>query len=744
MRPCAATRQLLCLMAILALLWPQIASARNSSRKSSGNSTDDNQPVHASADHALFRNNGTSILTGHVHMRHDDQTLDANKVIYNQPSNRVNVPGPGTYTNSFVRVIGRNGEFNFNQKRGGFEQARYQFLHRKGRGKAKRIQILNQNQSKLTDATYTTCPASHQDWLLRGSTVNIDKAANEGSARNVTLSFMGVPFLYTPYLSFPVTDKRKTGFLVPKVGYSGRTGFDLSTPYYLNLAPNYDATLTPRVMSERGVQLGGQFRYLTAASHGSVEAQYLPYDLKTHHRRDLVGLYHQGRLSDHLGVSADYTRVSDENYFRDLGSGLGVTSTSTLLQQGVLSYQQGHWLTLQGQVEGYQNLDQNPLTQTTPYDRLPQLSLHTRTPEAWHGLSLSLNSDFTDFFSHQRRVAGTRTNIDPAISYDHDQGSWFLRSKASYDRTDYRLHDTASGQPEHPSRGLPVVDVDTGLRLERTTWHGWLQTVEPRLYYLYVPYRNQSDLPVFDTGIPDFLFPELFQRNLFTGLDRIENANQTTAAITTRFINPKTGEQRLSASLGEIYRFSRPRVTLPASALNGYQRTYYPNPHASDIVGDVQYQITHDWFGGLSTQYDPHDGRFDRNRLSLQYRAPNQALFNLGYRFRRGLIRQTDVSFLWPVSPHWSLVGRWNYSLLDSRNIEILGGLEYQNCCYAIRAAFRRYVELRYDQQGNYLGQRMNNDFYVQLELKGLTRLGNKIGNLLQRDILGYRSDTHP
>lgn len=732
---------------VLALLWSPLCSAQNGNESHTSSNgkkgKNNNQPVHATADHAELRPNGTSILTGNVHILRNGQTLNSDKVIYNQPQNLIRIPNQGTYRNSFMQVMGRNGTFDLNKNRGSFEQARYQFLHRKGRGKAKRVELQGMNHSTLTRATYTTCPPAHRAWVLKGSKVKINKARGEGSARNVTVDFMGVPFLYTPYISFPVTNKRKSGFLVPSVGVSGKTGFDLTLPFYLNLAPNYDATLTPRIMSSRGVMLGGQFRYLTQAMHGNVEAQYLPYDFKAKKRRDLFSVKHQGLLSQHLGADINYTHVSDDRYFNDLGSNLGVTSRAALLQQGRLAYQRGNWITLRGRVEGYQVLDQNPLTRGNPYDRLPQLRLDTQTPARWHGLRLSLNADFTNFYSHTKRVVGTRTNFDPAISYENDQGAWFLRSKASYERTDYRLHQTAPGERKHPSRGLPIFDVDTGMRLERTAWHGWIQTVEPRLYYLYVPYRNQSDLPVFDTGLPDFTFPELFQRNLFTGLDRVENANQTTAAVTSRFIDPKTGEQRLSVSLGDIYRFANPRVSLPLTSSTPaiYQKSSYkPHNNASDVVGDVQYQFTHDWYAGLSTQYDPHSARFDRNRVSLQYRSPNSGLLNLDYRFRRGLLRQTDFSFLWPMTSHWSLVGRWNYSLRDHRNIEIMGGVEYDACCYAVRAAFRRYVTTHYTDQGYYRGQNMNNAFYIQLQLKGLTRFGNRIGALLRRDILGYSS----
>jgi LPS-assembly protein len=706
---------------ILGLLWPVIAGAQDKNQRK-----EKDQPIHATANHAKLRKNGNSVLTGDVHMHRGGQSLQSNKLIYNRNNDTVCMPGTGTYNNSYARIMGQNGQFNLNKKRGDFHQARYHFLQRNGRGKAKYVQIDSKNEFTLHHATYTTCPTDHQYWLLTGSSVDIDRSADQGTARNVVLHFMGVPFFYSPYLSFPISDKRKSGFLVPTGGVSSDTGFDLTTPYYLNLAPNYDATLTPRIMSKRGVELGGQFRYLTGNSHGSVEGQYLPRDLETKNQRDLIGYKDETRFTRHLGASADYTRVSDIDYFRDLGSQIGVSSTSTVLQQAMLSYQQGDWLTLRGRLQGYQMLKRYP--RHRPYDRLPEISLHTRSPVSWLGFRPTLDSDFTYFHSHRQRVVGSRVNLNPGIAFDNDHGGWFVRSKATYQYTAYRLHDTAPGKPAHPTRGLPIVDVDTGLRLERSAWHGWMQTIEPRLYYLYVPYRDQSDLPAFYGALPDFLFPELFRRNLFSGIDRMENANQITAAVTTRFINTKTGKQRLKLSLGEIYRFDKPRVTLPPALTDPFAAAYHPYAHASNVVGGLQYQITDNLALGVTTQFDPHSNRFDRNHLSLQYHGPHDTLLNLGYRFRRGAIKQTDISFLLPVTKHWGVIGRWNYSLRADSNIETLAGIQYENCCYAIRAAYRRYQK----------SDGMDTGFYVQLDLKGLTRLGNQLGSLLKRDIIGY------
>jgi len=691
--------------------------------------------LRAEADHASFKRNGVSHLQGNVKVRQMSRLLEANRIDFDEATGTFRTHGPTFFQNPQIGVHGRDATFNLQSDSGTVEDAHYTLPKRNARGRARHVHMLNTTHSVLSHVTYTTCPPGDTQWLLSASTVKLNQADDEGTATNAVVRFKGVPILYTPWLAFPLSDKRKSGLLTPTFGSSSSNGLDLTIPYYLNLAPNYDATLAARYMSKRGVQGSAQVRYLEPHSHGELYAEFLPNDRLYGASRYLVQFGHQGLLSPGWSVDAHYARVSDNRYFQDLGTSLSAVTTSSLDQHLRFDYQAPSWLSFQALAQKYQVLQDIP-AQDKPYERLPQLSLDLLSPHTWHGLGFKMGTQFTDF-TRAAGLTGERTHLRPEITYGLDRGGWFVDSEAAYDQTYYRLRDTAAGQPDNPSRGLPLASLKAGLRFQRNVGGAWLQTLEPTLFYLYVPYRNQTDLPVFDSGLPQFNYDELFALNRFTGLDRIGDANQVTAALTTRLLSTTTGREKLSASVGQIYRFTTPRVVLPASALNVLNVGNAPTDrHRSDWVAMLDYHLTDAWALRARGEWDPYRSAFTRNVLQLSYRPRHGgALLNLDYRYSREYLEQATVSGILPLARHWKMMASWNYSLRFRDTLEALAGVEYDTCCYAMRLALRRYVVAPASGQR---GIQHDTSIFFQLQLKGLGNLGNDVGAVLKRDILGY------
>lgn len=692
------------------------------------------QPVlRAWADQAEVTPDGISVMTGDVRARQLDRLLMSGKLYYDSATAIARSPGPTYFQNPTIGVHGDHAWININNSFGGFDDASFTLPTVSGRGTADHVQLRGKDQTRLHHATYTTCPPGHTVWQLSASRVDLDQANDVGTARNATLRFLGVPFLYSPWLTFPISDKRKSGLLPPTVGTSSNTGFDLSVPYYLNLAPNYDDTITGRVMTKRGIQLNNEFRYLIPSGTGQLSTEYMPHDNVYDDDRWLVSYRHAGLLSDRWSVHAAYNRVSDDDYFGDLSSALFVSEPDNLTQSLHFAYQAPQWFSFQALAKGYQTLTPGLPATSKPYTRLPQLRLDAESPGDWFGFRLVLDSSFTNF-TREDGLTGMRTDAAPGITYRYDNDAWYLNGDVRYRQTNYRLRDTEPDEPESPSRGLPIVSLDSGLRFERAIGDAWVQTLEPRLFYAYIPYRDQTDLPVFDSGEPDFNFIELFEANRFTGTDRIADTNRITTALTTRLLDGHSGVEKLRAGIGQIHRFTEPRVTLPASARSLTNPSESPvTRHTSDMVGFLDYQISSRWSTHYDTEWDPYDNEFNRTAVSLRYRGPNDTIINAGYRYRRDYLEQTDLSMTWPIGRQWRLFGRWTFSLRDDATFETLGGIQYESCCYIVRAAYRRYVV-----RGDTPDLDMNSGVYVQLELKGLARFGQSVRDLFRDDILGY------
>jgi LPS-assembly protein len=557
-------------------------------------------------------------------------------------------------------------------------------------------------------------------------------------------------------------DERKSGVLFPSFGHSTNNGYQLEVPYYFNLAPNYDLTVTPGILSARGVQLGGEFRFLSASSHGQIEENFLPNDTIEHSDRAYLHITDITNLGQGLRFDTDIASVSDSNYFEDFAVGADQTSVTYLERRAELLYYDDAWR-VRAQLQNFQTIDTSIDAGDRPYSRVPRIQAYGLWPVPNSSFEFALDSEITNFL-REVGPTGIRVDLSPELRWSSRAAGYFFEPAVGYHFTQYELQNAAFGDPSSPTRTLPYARLDTGLIFERDSGSEGqrTETLEPRVVYSYVPYRNQNELPIFDTGLPDLNLIELFRTNRYVGDDRIGDANQIAMGMTTRLFNQTTGTQYLSATIGQIRYFTLPRVTLPeeiTQALPGQTLTTLPGQQtlvnlpgqnlptlpgqtlstvpgqteelyrASDLIGEVSLTAYKNWSVNLDYQWNPYTSQTDKSEVLLQYHPEPSKVVNVGYRFQQDILKQYDGSFAWPIGGHWNTVGRWVYSLQDRQTIEQLAGFEYKSCCWRIQVLQRRYVT-------NHTGG-LNTSIALQLELTGLSSVG-KPATFLSKEISGY------
>ncbi|RMD70945.1 MAG: LPS-assembly protein LptD, partial [Gammaproteobacteria bacterium] len=674
--------------------------------------------IRLSAREAEIRQKSLFILKGGAEIQQDGQRLLADILRYDRQEDRAEAEGEVRFQQDGLLITGRSAYFQLLKRRGRLKEARFWFAPRHARGQAREVRVKGA-EARLKDASYTTCDGG--DWYLRARHLHLDREKEEGSARHVWLRFKGIPLLYTPYLRFPLSDARKSGFLTPEFGSSETSGLHVGLPYYFNLAPNRDATLTPHLFSKRGLMLEGEFRYLNPTYRGTLGLAYLPGDRKADRDRSHLSLRHRGNLTPRLFTDVSIESVSDVRYFDDFGGSLESTSLTHLERRAEATYFGPFW-SLRGMVQDFQTLDETVPPEERPYGRLPQFLFRAHRP--WRDLEALLEAEWVHF-QRSAGVTGERLDLKPALTFPLQRPYGFLTPSLKLRLTAYHLNHVAPGQPTSPTRAVPIFSLDGGLYLERP-WtfrnRRLLQVLEPRLFYLHVPFRDQSDIPIFDSAPLDLSFAQMFQDNRFSGGDRQGDADQLSAVLTARWLEKGSGRERLRAGIGQIFYFRDRRVTLPGEPED--------TRGVSDLLAEVNARITSPLSLRAGWQWDPEEGRTDEGLLQLHYQPGEKRIFNAGYRFFRPDVKQTDISFFWPLSSAWSAVGRWNYSLEEGRTLEALAGFEYRSCCWTLRLVGRHYIRA--------LGETTNDMVYAQLELKGLTRLGHRVEDILEQGILGY------
>jgi LPS-assembly protein len=690
-------------------------------------------------------------LEGEAQIKQLDLLLHADKLSYDGETTDYAAEGHVTYQDRGLLLSANTAKGNADLDQCTLDNVRYQLLDARGNGVATVAIMDDPDHARLKNATYSTCDIGNQQWAFSARDMDLDRAEGVGRAHNVTFRIHDVPVFWLPYVRFALDDRRESGFLFPNVGYTDRRGFDLTLPYYLNLAPNYDATLLPRLMSERGVMLGGQFRYLTDGSSGTFNFEAMPNDRKADDEQRTYNTslpdsrwWYQWLDTTTFGsnwaASININRVSDDRYFEDFGRGLYSSAVSFLPSSAYLNGR-GDWWNASIGGDEYQITDPTLPSQFEPYRRLPRATFNA-DHEVLGGLDAGVNSEFVAF-SKDHALEGQRLDLFPYLAYPIETASYFVRPQLGYRWTTYSLdHLDLAQNPlltqRHPDRGVPIFSLDTGLVFEREMHFGdeaWTQTLEPRAYYLRVPYRNQDDLPVFDTQEIPFSFGELFRSNRFVGADRQMDANNLSLALTTRFLDDASGAERLSASIGQIRNFDDQRVQLPGAPLTDFSGSAY--------AGEIDLHLTDQWRVVLDQQWNPNTHRTDLSTVTLQNRFGDNGIVNASYRYRRDFLEQVDVSAAVPITPSWRVIARENYALndplaaptdphgKDGRTLERFIGIEHDTCCIAWRVIARHYIH-------NIEGQ-ADNAIYFELEFKGVGSVGQKTDTFLRRGILGYQ-----
>lgn len=673
------------------------------------------------ADNMRGTKNQQSEAVGNAELHRGTQSIFADQLTYFEPEDRVLAEGNVRVLDKDAEARGPYLEMQLETHEGYMQKPVYAVHNPEGHGDGDEMLFEGEKKYRIKRARYTTCEPGREDWYLNVRELELDRNVQVGVAHHAYLDFMGVPLMYTPWMDFPLNNQRKSGFLTPTVVASGRNGAGFSLPYYWNIAPNRDATLTTRFMSERGVQLGGEFRYLDPRFNGVFNAELLPDDQKTGQTRSAVSLVHNHNqlLLPNMSGWVSYRSVSDNDYFRDLSTRMTQTSQGNLLQEAGLSYS-GGWWQLTGRVQKYQTL-QDPLAPILPpYQRLPQINLNVLKQNV-RGLDLGLQGEWVSF-EHPSLLSGRRTVAYPYVSLPWVAPYGFITPKVGVHYTSYDLPDNAGQQVS--SRELPIVSLDGGLIFERSmTWgdNAFTQTLEPRMYYLYVPYVDQSALPVFDTALAGFNYAQLFAENIFVGSDRIANANQVTAAVTSRLLDTGSGVEVLRAALGQRYYFEEQKVTLPG----GQART----GNRSDLLATLSGRIGPDLTADAGWQYSPDSKSSQKYNVNVRYMPARGKVLNWGYRFDRGTIDQMDVSAQWPLFRDWYGVARWNYSKRDHKVLETIAGLEYNGGCWVFRMVGTRFPTATNSTQSA---------LFFELEFNGLSSLGSSPVNLLKQRIGGY------
>lgn len=677
----------------------------------------------------------TSIFSGDVVIERHLLRLRADKMTHYKDSQKLELEGNIHADTENMAINASSGWMNLQTNEAEFVDSTYYLPTMGLSGKSPLFNINEGQKTTLIDTQFSTCPSQKLDWHMNTSWLELDQGNATGTAKHTTFWIGKVPVFYFPWIQFPLGDERRSGFMVPSISLSSSSGLKFGTPWYWNIAPNQDALITPTYLSKRGAQLTTEYRYLTRNSQGNLDFEYLNKDREFNDKRYLLHFNNRSKLSKNLNMSLLVNDASDAEYLKDLGSNINVVNTTHLEKNARFNYLNGPWKAgLMAQT--YQTIDDSIALDNRPYRRLPQITLAGKGELAEMDSSYllgSLNTEWVEF-KHEstNKEQGSRFHIYPKLSLPVESNAWYIKPSAGYIFTQYDTTDTSGNDANLDSRGLSVLSLDSGLFFERNTADSsFLQTLEPRLFYLNIPYKDQSDLPVFDTSEQDFSFASLFRENRFNGVDRVGDANQLTVALSSRILSKENGHEVFNISIGRIYYFDKQQVSLNQTSNAS---------DSSDIITEVGGNLNR-WRARATLQWNTETDTSDKRSIQLGYIADKDAVFNIGYRFFRDPVdelnnlEQTDISFAWPFANNYSLLSRWNYSLTEERSNETLIGLQYESCCWALRLLTQRYIK-------NDGSDPYDTAVMLQFVLKGFGSISEKQAtNTLKHAILGYQPD---
>lgn len=680
-------------------------------------------PIEVTAGDADIDIGGDATLKGPIEIRSGDRSLGANSAYYDSGSGTFNAEGGINYQDPLSTVSGESASYNTRTDIFTFNDADFEFQNAPARGSASSLVVTGAGTLELKDVIYTSCPAGNDDWILKANSLEVDLNRGMGTARGATIAFKGVPFIYVPYFTYPVTGERKSGLLFPKLGSSDRRGVEYSQPIYWNIAPNYDATIVPRYMSDRGTQFGSEFRFLTENNDGILWGDYLSDDDGTQTDRWQYDVLTQSALPWDWRATLQAKGVSDDEYFDDMTSSRTDTSQTNLSRQLDFERYTRHW-SLFLRTQDFQTIDPEIDADDEPYSQLPQFVANGEWRDGLFGLDYALGTE-TSYFHRDNSTNGARVHVQPEISLPIEGRGLYLIPEVSYYYTGYNLADQPDAAKDNPSMAAPIYSIDTGAVFDRMVGSTgqWLVTMEPRAQYTYIPFEDQSDIPIFDTIQPDFNFVQLFRKNRYVGYDRLGDTSQLSWGLTSRVLDAVDGRELLTATVGQTQFFDNGTVTLPGEPEG--------SGNSSDYIAELGINVWGNWNIDMRMQWDSDQSKTERSSVGLRYMPGDKKAFNAAYRYADGSLEQTDVSFTWPLGDNWNFLGRHNYSLLESKTLDQYVGVEYTSCCWGLGLVHRRSIGRS--------GDETDSSISLQFQLKGFSSLGNESSTGLQEDILDSR-----
>jgi len=702
-------------------------------------------PSYAKADHMQGEVDERVQMDGAVELRSSGSVIRGDSAEYMCARDEAKVHGNVRLYDRGTIFSGPDLDYQLEARTGHMPQATYSYAPRQGRGQASAIDFLSEDRYLLHNATYTNCAPGDDSWWVKAETLDIDRQKQEAIGHNATMYFEGVPVISTPYFSMPLGNERRSGVLTPSYYFNSQSGFEVTVPYYWNMAPNYDYTLTTALYPRWGALLGNEFRFLEPTFRGVVDLDSMPYDRATGGSREHAVVNAAYADGSGLAANVNYNRVSDDKFLTDFSHSLTEAAPIVLPQNESISYAQTYW-NANFQVSRNQTLysllnppGTPPPGNAPPYDRVPELTWNASRAD-WQGFDLGTTIDATRFLNPSL-ADGTRFILNPSASYPIGSAGYFIVPKVQWNLTEYELDPTVNAAQTSVTRSLPIGSVDAGLVFERSAQ--WLrrastQTLEPRLYYAYIPYRDQSRLPNFDSADPTFTFAQLFTENAYTGNDRIGEANQITTAVVSRMIDDQDGAERFRVAVGQRIYFGPQRVYIPGET---------PRSNlTSDLLLDTSVQTRHDWKVETELEYSALESQLVRADVGIRWQPKAATVVDLSYRYQSATLHQIDLAYQLPLSRRWYMVTNLNYSLLGQGGtpsdasftspgrawVEQVVGFEYKADCWVGRLVLQRYST-----DG---GLTRNTTVFLQIDLNGFSSFGTRSPlDQLRRSIPGYQ-----
>jgi len=721
-------------------------------------------PLVIEGDSAESFDNEVTTFVGNVEMVRADQRTLSDKAALDKVSSTIDAQGNVYYRADDISFYSDTSFMKLATDESRLRTALFISPGSRTRGTADVVYRESEFLTRYKNAAYTTCKPGNQDWVVHAQRIKLNKQTGKGAAKHAWLEFKGLPVFYTPYFAFPIDDRRVSGFLNAAWDNTEKNGLDFTVPYYWNIAPNYDAVLRPRYMSERGLMLAGDFRYLSASSNGKFSVEFLISDNKATALDEVTVNPHKGKqrgnfkwqnqsqwkpdliVGDSLAFDVDVNYLSDDDYYDELSNSFTVTQNAQMRSfstmrysvpesEGTLGSVAMPSVNLTAMVEHYLTIDNTISDADKPYRRLPQVNLSLRKLLNFEGfdfVSVDLNAD-NEFVYFQKKtgVIGSRVNLKPSIALPLQLAGFNVTPKVTVQHTAYQLENQDDNTSTTYTRTLPIYEIAGNFMLQRefsdVLGLNLRHTIEPRASYFYIPQHEANSNQQFDSGSYDTNSGQMYRALLQSGPDSIAAANRVVYGVSTALMDSRLGLNYAQLNVDQQYDFLESNFSNIIVGLKG------------ELTKNLRYSSELHWIPDLDVSPDPRTGsqrRIDRFNASLEYRDENISLVNLGYRYRRNGLIQSDLSFAWPLFDDWNLVGRWVYSLKENMSLEMFSGLEKDNCCWRFRVLGRRYAnstsQVAEDQEQYDIG------LFVQLELKGLTALGDKLGNFLNENLPGY------